>query len=78
VLLAVDQRAGGGVRLLPGATVAAQVAPAVGLDVVGGVVEFGVANAAGLHSAALQPGPALLAYLMEPLKYQRQVTTTTI
>jgi L-alanine-DL-glutamate epimerase-like enolase superfamily enzyme len=61
------------------AAAAAHAAAAAGLSVlVGGVVELGVANAAGLHLAALQPDPALPAYLMGPLKYQRQVTTTTI
>lgn len=58
---------------------AAQVALAHGLQVmVGGVVELGVANAAGLQLAAVLPDLAAPSYLMGPLKYARQVTSPVI
>lgn len=58
---------------------AASVARSCGLGVmVGGVVELGLANAAGLHLAACLPQLAAPAYLMGPLKYQRQITSPVI
>lgn len=58
---------------------AARTARAFGLQVmVGGVVELGLANAAGLHLAALMPEVAAPAYLMGPLKYDRQITAPMI
>ena len=58
---------------------AAKVAAAHGLEVmVGGVVELGVANAAGLQLAACLPSLAAPSYLMGPLKYAEQVTTPVI
>lgn len=58
---------------------AAQVARAHGLEVmVGGVVELGVANAAGIQLAAALPELAAPSYLMGPLKYVRQVTSPVI
>ncbi|WP_109471855.1 mandelate racemase/muconate lactonizing enzyme family protein [Ornithinimicrobium cavernae] len=61
------------------ALAAAQVAAAHGLPVmVGGVVELGVANAAGLQLAAVLPALAAPSYLMGPLKYAEQVTSPVI
>jgi L-alanine-DL-glutamate epimerase-like enolase superfamily enzyme len=58
---------------------AAHVATAAGLGLmVGGVIEMGVANAMGLHLAAALPRLAYPAYLMGPLKYRQQLTTTQI
>lgn len=58
---------------------AVSVARAHGLGVmVGGVVELGLANAAGLHLAALAGDQAGPAYMMGPLKYRRQITTPLI
>jgi L-alanine-DL-glutamate epimerase-like enolase superfamily enzyme len=58
---------------------AAHVAIAAGLGLmVGGVIEMGVANAMGLHLAAALPRLAYPAYLMGPLKYRQQLTTTQI
>ena len=58
---------------------AAHVASAAGLGLmVGGVIEMGVANAMGLHLAAALPRLAYPAYLMGPLKYRQQLTTTQI
>lgn len=58
---------------------AAQVAAAHGLPVmVGGVVELGVANAAGLQLAAVLPDLVAPSYLMGPLKYAEQVTSPVI
>ncbi|WP_256839776.1 mandelate racemase/muconate lactonizing enzyme family protein [Ornithinimicrobium faecis] len=58
---------------------AAQVAAAHGLPVmVGGVVELGVANAAGLQLAAVLPSLAAPSYLMGPLKYAEQITSPVI
>jgi len=58
---------------------AATVARSFGIGVmVGGVVELGLANAAGLHLAASLPQLVAPAYLMGPLKYQRQITSPVI
>ncbi|MBR8740777.1 mandelate racemase/muconate lactonizing enzyme family protein [Nocardiopsis sp. MG754419] len=57
----------------------ADVARAHGLGVlVGGVVELGIANAAGLHLAACVGATSGPAYLMGPLKYARQITAPVI
>jgi muconate cycloisomerase len=58
---------------------AAQLAAAGGLGVmVGGVIELGIATAAGLHLAAALPHLAYPSYLMGPLKYREQITTEQI
>jgi choline dehydrogenase-like flavoprotein len=58
---------------------AAHVATAAGLGLmVGGVIELGVANAMGLHLAAALPQLAYPAYLMGPVKYRQQLTTTQV
>lgn len=58
---------------------AAQLAAAGGIGVmVGGVIELGIATAAGLHLAAALPHLAHPSYLTGPLKYREQITAQQI